>query len=146
MVKSRFRDGTELVIVVLRLLCNIDDVIVIMLVWNFLEYNFEKWCLLIYKRQFSNAEWSTVIDAKFPERVPLTDIHTYENVAQIIKFSKLRIMHDSLCFWFNAVLRAFELFKMAAVRDDSHLRITSSILSLPFRIVREIVAILETSL
>ena len=51
------------------------DIIVIMMVWKFLECN-EKSCLLIYKRQFSNAEWSTVIDAKFPGRVPLiTDIH-----------------------------------------------------------------------
>ena len=76
------------------------------LVWLFHSvFNFEKSCLLTYKRQVLNAEWSTIIDA-FPERVPLTDLHNCSSDNQVFKIEikktrrgKVRILQDLNFIW-----------------------------------------------
>ena len=94
---------------------------VIMMVWKFLECN-EKSCLLIYKRQFSNAEWSTVIDAKFSERIPLirgeggcrqatliTDIH----ICKCSSDSKLILRKEAKCAYLAIPQFHLETSKLA---------------------------------
>lgn len=47
------------------------------LVWIFHKvFHFQKTQSLIYKRQFSQAEWSTIVDA-FPAQVPLTNVQRF---------------------------------------------------------------------
>ena len=67
------------------------------LVWLFYKvFNFEQSCSLIYKRQFSNAEWSKIIDA-FPDRVPLTDLSKYTSDNQVFKIEIKKTHKEAKC-------------------------------------------------
>ena len=67
------------------------------LVWIFYKvFNFEQSCSLIYKRQFSNAEWSKIIDA-FPDRVPLTDVSKYSSDNQVFKIEIKKTRKEANC-------------------------------------------------